>query len=529
MMRKWFPLLLTILLFSNCDSSSEDPVDDNPVQTTDDDVTGQDETPPEISISEIPEVIEVTTELTVNISDESDQVTTVVNLDGTEVFRSTQKSFVFDLNPFDYPSGPKNIEIVASDASGNENSLEETFELNRLLLRIPDPRNEVIDEFARVYYAVNDLDGNLIDYKRVEVPGSISFYADDEFEQQEITMTLYSIGKAPQSFQFLSSVSDLDAGTILPGDRSENYEQPSFQGDSNQVEISVTSNYLPTLRSHNAELASFSGFSGTYTVFYNNSPDSGEIMYSFPSSGADISEYEYIYIEDFERLTYELNDFIKPSSFRTIKLPEGGDFFGLTIEGFYSEEDYQNKRFKNLLNYREDVPNLVDNSVEVPFLEQFEVFERNLSLSFRSTKKRFSTTQKGLDPDFIVPNLDISKNGRFITTQGDYDYSKFLFSGSNYLNSGTFNLYHWFFRNRPTTAELSIPYYDFEFPPEIQEELSSKSVSFNPDEADLNNSFSAEIYRYDAPLSYKDIIFFTERFREVERANTYSLWLDLLE
>ncbi|WP_420602429.1 hypothetical protein [Flagellimonas sp.] len=518
--RTTFFYLLLVFVWVGCGSDSEEIPTDDDIQL--------DNTPPTIQAPETPNVIQVLTDLYFTIQDDSNELVNRILLDGEEIFSSTAKSFNFQINPFDYSSGPKNLKIVSVDDSGNESTVEISFELKKLLVRIPNPSRGTEAEVAEDYYAINDLTGKLLAYKKVEMEEVLDFFADDSFSHQNITLTRYTIGKSPQSFQFFSSVSDIPPGTILPTDeeRGTAREQPGTNSDNN-IEILVESTHLPVVHSHNAILQSFSGFSGSYRILYNNSLQNGqsEVLFSFPTTEVTaISEYEYLLINDFDKSSYELAEFKKPNSFVKMEIPENTGSYYLSINGFYDESDYQNYKYRRIFENGDEISMLTENALEVPVLEEFEVFQRQLSIT--EGKKRFQTSQKGIAIDFFIPDFDISRTDDLLNFSGDYDYSEFFFDKVSLNGDGSINQFFWRFKNRPTTSALRIPYYDFELPMEINEELSMKSLSANPNEIEPD-SFSCQSFKFDATGSYEDIVFFTKEFADGPRGDEYILNLDL--
>ena len=121
-------LFILIGLLLSCggnDDSSNDPV--LPEEQENDDIS------PEINASGIGEIIEVMTDITIAIIDQS-AVETEILLDGEEIFSSTLKEFTYNFNPYIIPVGPHTIVVRSTDNSGNENSRTFEVDIKHLLM-----------------------------------------------------------------------------------------------------------------------------------------------------------------------------------------------------------------------------------------------------------------------------------------------------------------------------------------------------------------------------------------------------------
>ncbi len=510
--------LLCSLLFS-CSNDSETPEDDsNPI--TDDEPIAVDETPPVIVLPQIPEILEVKTDLRFRIEDESDQVSTSIRLNGVEVFTSTEKDFVFTLNPFDYNIGSTKLEAVSSDFDENENTQTLDFELKKLLLRDPNPVNSLAED---VFVALNDSEHKLIAHTKIETLDGVDFFADDGFEEQEMVYTKY-ISRFSEDlntplFLDIDSFANIPPGTILPTKE----EKVIPVGLPYIVkEVSISSNHTPTIGSYNAQLLP-SGlvdniYSFNYVEILDDQPD---IMFSRPFGVDDIDQYEYLFIEDYDQDTYEVDDFVKLESVTSLSIPQGTGVFAFSVDGYYSEEDYQNFRHHLVYGNRIDRSSLSGNTVNIPVIPEFEVFSKELNIDL-TENKTFTTVQKGVDPNFFIPDFDIEDNGDSITFQGDHDYSAF---GFLYQDLSTFNQIIWVFTNSPTDAPLPIPFDGFEFPPEIKTTLSLRSIPTDVANITENTRMSSTMYKFQSPTDYFSIVFETQDFKN-NRGDEYRLRYD---
>ncbi|BFP42330.1 hypothetical protein FGF1_31750 [Flavobacteriaceae bacterium GF1] len=507
--------LLCSLLFS-CSNDSETPEDDsNPI--TDDEPIAVDETPPVIVLPQIPEILEVKTDLRFRIEDESDQVSTSIRLNGVEVFTSTEKDFVFTLNPFDYNIGSTKLEAVSSDFNENENTQTLDFELKKLLLRDPNPVNSLKNG---VFVALNDSESKLIAYTKIETLDGVDFFADDSFEEQEMVYTKYSGASSEELdsrlFLTIDSFANILPGTILPSKE----EKVMPVGSPYSVkEISVSSNHTPNINSYNAQLLPDglvdNSYSFNYVEILNDQPD---IMFSYPFGVDDIDQYEYLFIEDYDQDTYEVDDFVKLESITSLSIPQGTGVFTLSVDGFYSEEDYQNFRQHRVYYNRLDLSGLSGNTVNIPVIPEFEVFSKELNIDLVGNKT-FTTVQKGVDSNFFIPDFDIEDNGDSIIFRGDHDYSTF---GFLYQDVFAGQIFVWVYNNSPTDAPLPIPFYGFEFPPEINTILSSQSIP--TDVADIKENFrmASTMYKFQSPTDYFSMVFETQDFKN-NRGDEYIL------
>ncbi|MEM7382141.1 MAG: hypothetical protein AAF361_13215, partial [Bacteroidota bacterium] len=285
---------LSFFIFS-CSTDSESTQEDPP-QSQD---PPADETAPVIDLSGLPELLEVLTEINISITDASDDVTTTITLDNQELYQGNEKQISLNINPFEFDAGTKTLRIIATDDSGNTGDETSDFELKKLLLKFPNALRGSETALAWVYLAINDLDGKLITYQEVLTNDEAVFYADDDFEEQNFTFTVYTVAKEPLSSQYISSWTEISPGITIPDPLEITEGCPSpypFDSERSSIGLEITSNYLARSRSYHTGLGG-NFDSGFYGLSYAVDEDPFFFIYSFPDRLTPVDRYEYILLE----------------------------------------------------------------------------------------------------------------------------------------------------------------------------------------------------------------------------------------
>ncbi|TAI49408.1 hypothetical protein [Flagellimonas allohymeniacidonis] len=513
--------------FLSCDSSSEDPTDEGPVQTTDDDISQPDETAPTISISSVPDVIEVLTEFNLQITDESDQVTTTFSLDGTEIFQSTQKNFTFELDPYDFDSGAKTLEVKSTDDSGNEGSTTVSFELRKLLVVYPDPLRESasIRENTEVYFAINNLEGGLVDFKKIEDDEDVIFFAPDGFDRQDVIITrfmLTNFTNPSDRIVDVNSYSGIKPGTHLLTEEEERemFNQPVERDQS--ANLIIDTDRIARVNSYHGFLSGgiFPNTSN-YTLSFASGLDTPFfVKLDSPLGISSLIDYAYLFIDGFTKTDFTIDDFGPPAELASLAIPEG-DSFNLLLLGYFDESDYESHKFHIIHFVSGGTPGT---SIEIPLLSELNVYAKQLTL-IRPGGKTIFTKQKGADVPFSIPNIDITKSGETLNIQGEYDYIDHYLQTFTAASDVTFA---WSFIERPIPS-MTIPFLNnFEFPEAVQSVLNANSVDINPLTVDPV-FYRSSVHSFEPSIDYENVIL-TSSFANNQANNpvdAFVLRLDL--
>ena len=504
--------LFFFLLILSCDSSSEDPSDENPSQTTDDDIT-IDETPPVITVSELPEVLEVATELNISVSDESEIVTTMLLLDGTEIFETTQKSFMFEINPFDFDIGDKSLEVKATDVEGNTASKTGLFELKKLLFRYPSTKWNHNTNILDNYIAVNEFDGTLIEYRKIEnLDEPVEFFANDEFEGEEIVVTQYNFSNGANSFNmnFIFSYPEIKVGTIFPTDEERaNLQQLQYRPPTaNQSKsIFVEGSFISRMWGYGGSIFKF-GDPDRYEYIFNyfDQVQDSHLIYDFTNNGDEMTDYKYLLVDDVNQNNYDILDFVQPTDFFEINMPEGLSY-ELKINGYKDENGYNEYKFHEVFSqiYGESNTTPTQDIVNIPLIGEYSFYQKDLVLQV-DTDVRIATVQKGLKP-FEIPNLDAQINGNNVTIQGEFDVYNFGMTNSSSWGADPQNtpLFTWLYYGKKG-GSVAIPFSSFQIPEELQNKLEENNVTLDPNSSAIDDYFFSitnyeqESFLYEATL-----------------------------
>ena len=509
-MKKSIILFLFILSLLSCNSDSDDPAEE--VVVPDDAIA------PKISYSTPPEVVETKSTIEISLEDAS-QVNTRIYLEDALISESNAKSISLEIDPFDYSSGNKTLRIVSTDAQGNESIDEIDFELKKLLFSLPNPVSDyrLKDHFLAVHFN----DGKLHKAIRVETDEDGDFYAEDGFERQDFTVTLFYITDDPRSnYNFIYSYADIQPGTVLLSS-TEKYDLFNLgnlpSGSVNVIDMNDIAN--PYIVGYNGHLRPDAQSSYVFNYYYN--AEWKYFLYSLPDSGEIKTDYSYMVMTDPERTQYSQADLLKPEAFTEIQFPNLPGS-GLAIEGYATEEDYTKNRFHVTLS----IPGIwVSNeSLDIPlFPDLFETY--NLTFSYTpDDKTRFSSRQKGLDKQIPVNEFDISKSGDRISLSGDHDYSRFrLIYSVNGPN--TFNFFEWTFHQRKA-QEVVMSMENFEIPAEIVTIFEQRNIETKPSQINQGYNFEFYAYKHSESIRYENL-FFGNDYTKNEAGDVHWLTYDL--
>ena len=150
---------------------------------------GEDENAPKISVKGFTSEIEVVTQISIEITDDSEVVNNRLIINGEEILENSDKNFKFDINPYDYPVGENKFVFYSVDEDGNETKFENTTIIKKFLASIASPH---LMGNGRVFISANSMSGELLTnvevFKDFE---NVKLYADDNFTEQPIIITSY--------------------------------------------------------------------------------------------------------------------------------------------------------------------------------------------------------------------------------------------------------------------------------------------------------------------------------------------------
>jgi hypothetical protein len=501
---------LFVLFLVSCSSDSDDP---SGVVVVPDDAIA-----PKISYDTPSEVIETTSTFQISLEDAS-QVTTKIYLEDLLISESNAKSFSLEIDPFDYPSGDKTLKIVSTDSNGNESIEEINFELKKLLFSLPNPVSDYYlkDHFLTVHFN----DGRLHKSVRIETDEDGDFYAEDGFERQDFTVTLFYITDDPRSnYNFIYSYANIKPGTVLLS-YVEKYDQFNLgnlpAASVNIIDMNDITN--PYIFGYNGHIRPDAQSSYVFNYYYE--AERKYFLFSLPESDEIKTDYSYTVITDPERSQYSQEDLLKPEAFTQIRFPELPGS-GLGIEGYTTEEDYAKNRYHVTLS----MPGIWASKeyIDIPlFPDLFETY--NLTFSYTpDDKTRFSSRQKGFDKQIPVNEFDVSKSGEKISISGDHDYSRFrLIYSVNDVNSS--NLFQWTFHQR-ASQELALPMDSFEIPEEIAEIFEQRNIETKPSQINQWYNFEFYVYKHSESIIYENL-FYGNNYLKNEAGDVSWLTYDL--
>lgn len=492
-MKKVIYQILFFSLIISC-SSESDPL--RPEELTPDDVLS-----PKISFNSLPDIVETKTILQIFIEDKS-QVHTKIYINDKLVSDSNSKEVSFEIDPFDFTIGRKNLRIVSIDLNKNETIKMVSFELKKLLFSIPKP----IDEFylEGQYLTVHFNDGSLYMTKKIEKNEDGTFYASDDFDRQEFIVSLYtSTNSTSINYHYINSYANIQPGTILLS-ASKKYDIFNFgnlpQSSTQLIDLREVIN--PRVFGYNGSLR-LSG-NGYYFLNYNFEAPQQFFMYSAPNPGNIKADYTYTRITDIEQTKYTKDDFIRPEDFGSIPLPGHSDF-GLAIRGYETEADYLKNRYSTVLSVNGQT--ITTDHLDIPlFPDLFKTYQLLYSYT-PDAKSRYNLHQKGIEKPILTNSFDIFKNGNNIIIKGDHDYSRIRFSYAFDRPNTYYNVFQWSFHYK--SAEfVVIPFENFEIPEQVSSTFEERMALLKPSQTTSNSyTLDLEVYKHSQTIAYENMMF----------------------
>lgn len=527
--RPIYACLLIVVVFA-CSSDGND--ESNPPQSAPE----VDIVPPAVTFTGLEGNLEVLTTINVSIQDASDDITTTISVNDAEIFNSTAKSFSFELNPFDYPTGENTLSVLSIDGDENQREFSQTFEVEKLLARIAAP---VIADTQEVYFSANTLTGDLVAFgkatSRVE---TISLYAEDGFLPQEVIITSYILEPAAELKVRLFSLANIQPGTDLIAFQEVNgVETETNPGQSPLTEsfdLDVTD--IPS----EALASSFHAIGNDYFNSAINATDQGGTFDTALNIGklpntdevviytsnlrevedlVAVSNYRYLPLgsDELVNATTSYANFKQAMSIEQTTIPANTTSYFHTLYGFLDQQAFENREYSFLFDSSPGNTGNTFSSLETPVIEEYDIVRNEINMTFDNGNSLLASTI-GIQDNIVVPNWDASMNSDTVTMSGEFDtYTLRLFASP-------VNSYTWEY-TAPRQENLVLPFDAFEFPQEFIDYATAQSVDLNA----INMSTTKDIVLFDVSgdVPYEELLFanfiYTNRLGNVLE---YTLDLD---
>lgn len=524
--------VFVVLLMFSCDSSSdseEDPV----LQTDDDEVVNVDESNPIINVEGLGDVVESKRTITVSLQDES-SVLTKIEVNGEEVFESSQKNFEFVLNPYTIPIGENIIRILAEDDFENSTELIFLVDIRHLLMEFNLGAHEVANNTV-VWTFFNDLEGNLIESFKPQV-GSNKIYTSKILVNTEF---YYTISKLSSLGTIIveKTLTNTTFRTTLGETRNQASEPTSFSLNET-IDLQIVT-IEPT-----TDLQKYDAIGSKYSTIGSGSDGNIEdllIKYSDPTpfyvrtslSGGGIQfngkkeNYRYFRISpgffpgnmsisefDFRRM----NDESVP-----IDIPPH-DLGSLSFfrYGFENDNDLLNDVYHRIYDVSESSDNNITDYVDLPRLDGLEHYSNTIRYMYDD--KRLTINQFGDNLDLSMPSweLDFGLLEDTLYVEGnnaEVDYYVIRLS-KNQNTAGIIRTMRWDYRTfGGEDSQKSTPLLDF--PNEITQNISDDF--FNNDGLVLSYGFAIDFENLDSYSQSVDYLGLRKISLSKENQNNKSL------
>lgn len=479
--------LLFLILLTNC---SKDDQKNTSSETNESEVIL-----PQISISEIDDLVEKKTNFSVSISGINEQTNTTLLINGKEVVSTSEKNFDFEINPFDYPNG-KTVLTVKSVAQNNQESVEnQEFEIKKLLFR---SYGGLSSASVDSYLAINlQSTGELVAFKKIiTYDDPIFFHAEDNFIEENIIVTQYSLSNNT-NFQLAKIYGNVKPGTELISIQEVANKlglDYNWTNNTSSLNLKVEGTSNSGLFSLLGRSYNFGNFSfPTLEIKYDEEQTKDIFLYYLNQSNENILDnYRYAYIDNLTDQTLQFDEMkkLQPADIFKLNLPQTVERANVSLLGFSDENEYREDTFRSL--FANGIETEISGyTIDYPVLEDYSIIVKNINLEFLDGKK-IQFNQRGT-PDIIIPNLTIQENDSFIQASGDYDFSELnldiLHPGPN---SG--DIFRMIYKNQYLDS-IDIPFKSLEIPDEIVQFLIGKG--FEVDNKNNTGKMELNIFKYE--------------------------------
>ena len=506
MIKKLLTLPLLLWMVMACDSNENE-------QTSLPDDTSEEL--PEIPIVGFEANLEVATTLNISIPENSNIERTSVLVNEDELLSTTNKTFSFDLNPFDYPTGQNTLSLVFSDTDGNESRQSKTFEVNKLLVSIASAR---VFSSRQAFFSVNTLQGELIAFANVtkEVE-NINLYANDGFVEQPIVVTSYIINSGEFYQVDVHSISDLEPGTDLialqraAGITTEDTFDGSplitpftidvFDLDTEEQGESLFAVGHNHIVEANSTTPGTGGFTSQLRFISNNEPIRDVVLYTSQSGTVavdnqfNIEDYRYRLIPNPTDQSLSFTEFETASNTVTFNIPDNTENYTFRVFGFLNQTALANNEYRYV--YDSNSGN-TSSQIQFPVIPEYTILRNDLRISLNGGNTSFKASTLG-EKDIALPNWSASLSGDVIALSGDFD--KFTTSFSRSSTGGVFN---WKYTTEQK-ENFELPFDDFELP----SELLTFATANNLDLSAINSTENFRIALFDSSkeVTYAELLF----------------------
>lgn len=427
---KFFPLFLCLFLLFGCGGDSEEPM-----EGPDDDSQIIDEIPPMISRSNLSDIIEVVTDLEISIDDMS-LVETKIQINGQEVHSTSERQFVYMINPYPLAVGNAEIRIISEDEFGNISEDVFDMEIKHLLMDF-NLGEEEETEFNSNWVFYNDGEGDVITWAKVQ-PGSNKIYTDAPIEGDQVYYSFATYYLTPTIQQAL----EVETYTVGLGETRQ--PPPSFASVDRDESVEVSINRIDAKAGN--ECYRYFALGENYLTSLGpcypalTNLENLKIAFNYPTKiylipGANFEYFDgkkenfrYAVLEptqDNPEIVLNETEFRTMDDYFVVDMPPfNATQLNFFRHGFENEADLLNDVNHYIYRVRSASTGGLD-YLDIPILEGFEFYRNNIYYTL--DEKRVQITQYGNDVDLSMPtweitNAGISDDTYFIEGLGEVDY-----------------------------------------------------------------------------------------------------------
>lgn len=461
-------ILTSASLVTSCSDQTSENILEEPIASK-----------PKITISKDLTSVEVLTDFTITIESEFVAQTSLF-IDDIELRSSSDETIEYSIDPFPFDIGIHNLKIISTDTQDEKSSYNISFEIKRLLFKDETFYTKENPLQGLKYISIHTSAGALLEIREIEGPEDGIFYAENNFQKQDLIITRYEFPTLFLGFYGISSYLDVKVGTIIT--LNQNLESPYFFPKT--ALLNFNADISPELVANNYNSTIVSKNNTNYGLLYSENLSKNFLITTSPEALENIGDYRYLIVDDVTKNEYALSDFQLPADIIELGIPMDSNF-RLNLYGFINQDDFIDNKFYEVYVSR----NSSNKMVQVPILDEYSLYQVRLTYSLDNTDVYIN--HDSVYSPIESPDVEILQQQDLITITGEYEYLGLELTISTLDLANTLN---WVFISSQK-ENITIPYVNFEIPEIISQILLDVGIKVNLNDSSNQKTFlSCNLY-----------------------------------
>lgn len=468
---------------------------------------------PTISVANLGDAIELLTTINVSVSDDSNIVNTTININGDEVFKTSQNQFSYDIDPFQFPNGETELTIKAIDGNGNETIESHKFGLSKLLYKHDVG---ISSQSFDVFIAINKMQsGELITARKIINYEDLIFYAEDDFEKEELVITQYLMSKT-SDFHNGRSQAGVKPGTILLTTEDREILTGIISNDFaiRDSEFTISIDDVPdfhVITIVGDDYGSYESIESPYKILYDSDITKDIFLFRQRYDHTKLLEdYRYLYINNFVNQSISFNDLsrLSEATISTFKLPNETLNYNFTLFGFNNQRSYEENLLRLLYGDAGDT-SAKGFSINYPNIQEYEILKKRLQFELNDGRIVYLERKNTLNVE--IPNWQIVRNENMVGINEPYDFLQFSLSVEDVDTEKNGFFTRTYISSYGDAGQ--IPFENLEIPLEVVSFLNDKG--FNISSNQKTGKLSVKLINHENKTEYQDGLYYWPMGNEI--------------